>query len=491
MRKLVRLVMMLAIILPALSYRTDRVEAEEAKTITFNLHKIAYPEQETSRDSQEGSNGNSGLNGVAFDVYDVTEDFYRLLERSENKTARDVQAELQGMDLSNRNPIAQQTTATNNEEEGIANFNLPRRSEGKDAVYLFRESAAPSDVKSKAADMVVALPVLDLSGEPVEEPIHLYPKNEIIQQPFEKVIVDQQQSYQMGDEINYELTTKLPSSLSMYSKYWISDQADKSLTFDVRSLVVQIANENFTGYQAEISDHEFKLVFDLEKLKPYAGKDLSISYAMILTDKSKVDLEILNRAELETDFDTISQEKKLKTGGKKFIKVDEAVRDKTLFDAVFVVKNSQGKYLQEKDKGYYWSNKKEGSDLVKLKSNKDGFFEIKGLRYGDYFLEEIEPPVGYVLSEKAIKFEVSENSYAFSEGILQVTNQKSAAISKKLDEPRPMTMETKKQQPAVGLLNILPKTNDLKNYLLMIIGGFLLIILVVILAIRNRRKRCS
>ncbi|MDU5336209.1 SpaH/EbpB family LPXTG-anchored major pilin [Enterococcus sp.] len=491
MKKLVKLIMMLAITLPFFSCGADRVEAGEADMITFNLHKIVFPEHGIPGASQDEANENSGLNGVTFDVYDVTDDFYQLLERSDDKSVRDAQAELQGMDLSNRKFIEQQMTATINEEEGIANFNLPRKSEGRDAVYLFRESAAPSDVKSKAADMVVALPVLNLSGEPVEEPINLYPKNEIIQQPFEKVIVDQQQSYQMGDEINYELTTKLPSSLSMYSKYWISDQADKSLTFDVRSLVVQIANENFTGYQAEISDHEFKLVFDLEKLKPYAGKDLSISYAMILTDKSKVDLEILNRAELETDFDTISQEKKLKTGGKKFIKVDEAVRDKTLFDAAFVVKNSQGKYLQKKDKGYYWSNKKEGSDLVKLSSNKDGFFEIKGLRYGDYFLEEIEPPVGYVLSEKAIKFEVSENSYAFSEGILQVTNQKSAAISKKLDEPRPMTMETKKQQPAVGLLNILPKTNDLKNYLLMIIGGFLLIILAVILAIRNRRKRSS
>lgn len=255
MRKLVRLVMMLAIILPALSYRTDRVEAEEAKTITFNLHKIAYPEQETSRDSQEGSNGNSGLNGVAFDVYDVTEDFYRLLERSENKTARDVQAELQGMDLSNRNPIAQQTTETNNEEEGIANFNLPRRSEGKDAVYLFREGTTSGDVEGKAADMVVVLPVLDPLGEPLEEPIHLYPKYEI------------------------------------------------------------------------------------------------------------------------------------------------------------------------------------------------------------------------------------------SKETLQVTNRKETTIGEKLDEANRMTMETKKQQPAVGLLNILPKTNDLKNYLLMIIGGFLLIIIAVTLAIRNRRKR--
>lgn len=79
--------------------------------------------------------------------------------------------------------------------------------------------------------------------------------------------------------------------------------------------------------------------------------------------------------------------------------------------------------------------------------------------------------------------------YEISKKTLQVTNQKATTIGGKPDEADRMTMETQKQQPAGGLLNILPKTNDLKNYLLMIIGGFLLIIIAVILAIRNRRRR--
>lgn len=185
MKKLIRLIMMLAIVLPALSYGADRVEAKETETIPFNLHKIAYPEQGTSRDGQDASDGKSGLNGIAFDVYDVTEDFYRLLERSDDKTVRDVQAELQGMELSNRNPITQKITTTINEEEGIANFNLPRKSEGKDAVYLFRESTTSSDVNGKAIDMVVVLPGLDPLGEPLEEPIHLYPKYEFSEETLQ------------------------------------------------------------------------------------------------------------------------------------------------------------------------------------------------------------------------------------------------------------------------------------------------------------------
>lgn len=86
------------------------------------------------------------------------------------------------------------------------------------------------------------------------------------------MIVDQQPSYQVGDQIKYELTTILPSSLSMYSKYLISDQADESLKLEDTSIKVQIETDTYDGYQQEISEHGFKLNFDLAKLKPHAGK---------------------------------------------------------------------------------------------------------------------------------------------------------------------------------------------------------------------------
>lgn len=124
MKKLVRLVVMLTIVLLALSFGVNRSEAGEAEMITFNLHRVVFSEHGISEVRQDGASENSGLNSVVFDVYDVTEDFYLLLERSEDKTVRDVQAELQGMKLSNRNTIDQQVTTTSNEQRGRGNCEL-------------------------------------------------------------------------------------------------------------------------------------------------------------------------------------------------------------------------------------------------------------------------------------------------------------------------------------------------------------------------------
>ncbi|MGG5371261.1 SpaH/EbpB family LPXTG-anchored major pilin [Enterococcus sp. AZ196] len=488
MRKLIRLITMLTILFSIFFGMGSRVGAESADTITFTLHKLVFPENKmpdpTLNDGDERLTDYDGLNGVTFDVYDVTSDFYCLLNESDDKEAKEVQSELQNMDVSNHKSIAQQITATIGTADGVANFHLPKISDGKDAVYLFRETAAPSDVKSKAVDMIVALPVLDTAGDILEGPIHLYPKNEIVTPQFEKRIIDQQPSYQLGDQIRYELTTKLPSNLSMYSKYLISDQADESLVLDDRSIRVHFLDETYNGYQLETSEHGFRLIFDLAKLKPYVGKEITISYAMALKNATKVDQAIINRAKLETDFDKIEREKKVKTSGKKFIKVDAINKEQTLEKAVFVVKNSKGEYLRGGENEFHWTPKKEDTELVKLTSNKKGHFEIKGLRYGSYSLKEVSAPSGYYLSEKEIPFDVSENSYSFSEGILQVINQKAPPTNK---QTYPSPTQTKKQF-AAGSLDQYPKMNDTRNVLFVLIGVSL-VVLAVKLTIQHKIKR--
>lgn len=481
MKRFVRVVMMLMLLLPTICGMEQQTAAAEADTLTFTLHKLVFPENgmpdESQNDGDERLKDYDGLNGVTYDVYDVTTDFYRLLQEKE---AEEVQAELKNMNLSDRTFVDQQVTATVGDKDGIANLSLPQLSGGKDAVYLFRESAAPSDVKSKAEDMIVALPVVDSAGNLHQGPIHLYPKNEINQPSFEKMIVDQKPSYQVGDQIKYELTTILPSSLSMYSKYLISDQADESLKLDDTSIKVQIETDTYDGYQLDTSEHGFKLNFDLTKLKPHAGKKVTITYTMILADASKIDQDMINHAELETDFDKITRERKIKTGGKKFMKVDALTKEQTLAGAVFVVKNSKGDYLQE-DGGYRWTKNKEEKGIVNLTSNKEGFFEIKGLRYGSYLLEETKAPAGYQLSNKDISFEVSENSYTFSKGILQVVNQKEPSTSK------PGT-PTSTKKAAAGSVAQYPKTNDKRNLWFIVIGG-ILVVAVLVLAFQRKARR--
>lgn len=154
------------------------------------------------------------------------------------------------------------------------------------------------------------------------------------------------------------------------------------------------------------------------------------------------------------------------TGGKKFVKTNQDGTER-LEGAEFYVKNAEGKYLVEKatdteavkaakaeldkaveefnklsaeeqngdagktaqakvdekqaayDKavkanasGYEWGDKK---DAVVLTSDKEGKFEITGLEYGNYKLEENKAPEGYAkldANEKQLEFEVKKGSYS-------------------------------------------------------------------------------
>ena len=154
-------------------------------------------------------------------------------------------------------------------------------------------------------------------------------------------------------------------------------------------------------------------------------------------------------------------EPKVVTRGKKFVKMEKNT-DIRLKDAVFYVKNSEGKYLQPsngadksafeaaqdayskaveeynkldantqktdnakkkvqdaadaRDKAWneYLSNMTQWGDkktALELKSDEAGAFEIKGLMDGTYYLEEKTAPAGYGKIEGDIKFTLGKGSY--------------------------------------------------------------------------------
>lgn len=163
-------------------------------------------------------------------------------------------------------------------------------------------------------------------------------------------------------------------------------------------------------------------------------------------------------------------EPKVVTGGKKFVKTNQDGSER-LLGAEFYVKNSKGKYLvkaaqkdntavtnakkaldnakakydalspeeQESEEGqqakaefdaaqeaydkavkdnlgagegYAWG-KKDDTNVVLLKSNEQGQFEITGLAYGnDYKLEEKTPPKDYAKLNSDVDFKVEKGSYS-------------------------------------------------------------------------------
>lgn len=87
MKRFFRFVMMLMLLLPTICGVGQQVAVAETDTLTFTLHKLVFPENgmpdESQNDGDERLKDYDGLNGVTYDVYDVTTDFYRLLEASQ------------------------------------------------------------------------------------------------------------------------------------------------------------------------------------------------------------------------------------------------------------------------------------------------------------------------------------------------------------------------------------------------------------------------
>lgn len=141
--------------------------------------------------------------------------------------------------------------------------------------------------------------------------------------------------------------------------------------------------------------------------------------------------------------------------------------------ANIVILNEKGDYLSQEKTGFAWTNKVTNQNVLKLISDKNGQFEIRGLAYGTYQLEEIKAPIGYVLSKEKISFKVSETSYDQKAGVLKVVNT----------QERRKIPKTKK--PHTG---IFPKTNDTFNSKLIWLGAFL-VLMVVIGFVRNKKDK--
>ncbi|HFI0852335.1 TPA: SpaH/EbpB family LPXTG-anchored major pilin [Streptococcus suis] len=404
--------------LMGLNSGTQKVLAQENNQVTFEVHRLVYQPSDTQYKS------GVAVPGAELEILDVTDTFYDLVS-NQQLTPKNAQERLR--DSSDVNGKSVTTAVTN--QSGIVNFSVAKINNQRPAVYLIRELVTPVAV-TKMESLVVVLPILDDEGNE-KSVIPLYPKSHGTF-TFDKTIDAKQSSYSFGEPINYRLSTIIPQDIATLSSYEIEDIYDKGLQFISDSLVIFVDGQEQQDITkaVNLSENQFRVVFDVAKLAQFGGKKIEITYNMVIKDTAAIDQDLVNTATLYPgDLTPLVDRENVRTGGFRFIKRAAEGKQNPLAEATFVIKNPTNDAVLTYKEGKYQFDKvaTNASGVVRLTSDDEGYFEIKGLRYGEYLVSEVQAPSGYVLNDKPTTFTVDVSTYTDGP-VLSIINVKKPKI---------------------------------------------------------------
>lgn len=404
--------------LAGLAGGTQVVSAQEQEQVQLEVNRLVY--QPSDRQYKSGV----PVAGAKLEVVDVTKSFYELVNR-QKLSLKEAQEAVSKSNKIDGQSLAVATTG----QSGLVRFTVLKTSQQRPAVYLIRELVTPVAV-TKMENMVVVLPILDESGNE-KSLISLFPKSHGTF-TFEKTIDEKQSSYSFGEQIPYRLSTLIPQDMPNLSSYEIEDIYDQGLRFISDSLEIFIDGEKQSDSikAVNLSENQFRVVFDVAKLADFGGKKLEVTYQMVIKDEAAIDQDLVNTATLYPgDLTPLVDRENVQTGGFRFIKRAAEGKQNPLAKATFVIKNPTDDTVLTYKEGKYQFEKvaTNASGVVRLTSDDDGYFEIRGLRYGEYLVSEIRAPSGYVLNDKPTAFTVGVSTY--SQGpVLSIFNVKKPKI---------------------------------------------------------------
>ncbi|MGL9729394.1 SpaH/EbpB family LPXTG-anchored major pilin [Enterococcus sp. DIV0756] len=502
--RLVSLLMALVCLLPigvGLLGFGESASAADPQDITVTLHKKKMDEFPTGGVENDGEINTDferyePMPGVEFTAYDVTEDFYRLLNvtgnEDEDTYKEKVETLLKAFKLSDvNNPDSKiKGQDVTSDPKGEVTFNLKDRdADGTYKVYLFQETAGTGG-NEFPQPVVMMLPVYKVGSPDVANTdIHLYPKNQVDNEP-EKELVDDRtipdgetHSYDVGKEITYKASFTIPSQIgemikdaqdnevqTRYSKLVFRDEVDKEgVKFgELKRIVIggsEVPISEFTralyanaeyfnqgtnylptgvkaGFQISMNLSDAKAStnraeFDNSRttakyLETHAGKKIEFYYTIILTEDTKVDMDInnnftvtLKQHDSEEDKREVEDKPIVTTGGKKFKKHEKDHENQALKGAEFIVTRKDPSDPNKKQYLKEGANKREWVAVAtdypnahKIISDDEGLFEITGLEYGQYELVEVKAPNGFQKLAQPFPFEITTGSYAGTDALL-------------------------------------------------------------------------
>ncbi|UBM05680.1 isopeptide-forming domain-containing fimbrial protein [Enterococcus mundtii] len=373
---------------------------------------------------QPSSDKQTESHKASFAVYDVTKSFYQL--RKKGFTVEETQQIIARQGTSAGSFLMEKLVKSNNDGEDVAIFDLRESTNQIGNVYLVNETTHIADAFVGSQNVVVVLPLYDSYDHP-QKAIHLYPK--MNQEPsaivFEKKLVEEKNTYSIGEKIYYQLDIQFPNGIATEETCVVTDSATKELELLTESLKVHSEEKRLENLTFHSHSQGFSIAFNGQDLQDLAGKTVRINYQMRLRQDAIADQSIINQATLDIGTASLSRSTRIRTGGKWFQKVTKDKEQQVLEDAMFMIKNQQEEYLHLKDGKYCW--KKRARDAITLTSDRNGLFSINGLADGEYLLEEIKAPKGYKRNPYAVSFVVKSMSYAINgqpSEPLKITNQK-------------------------------------------------------------------
>lgn len=321
-------------------------------------------------------------------------------------------------------------------------------------------------------------------------------------------------SYNVGDTVYFELTSKVPD-MDGYDSYTykVTDTLSNGLTLvknndGTPKVTVTIAGKEYTKFTATLSDNVLTITIDFSDFiaqKENKVAEIVIRYAAVLNEKALQKDEENNSVYLEYSNDpngtgtgkTTEKKTHVYNFDIDIVKHETGDNDKLLSGAEFVLYriNDQGK----KEYYYYYDSDPQktewktltpddletiqaaaaAGEITSKTTNEDGEISFTGLEEGIYYLQEIKAPDGYNLPADPVKVEITVNYN--EDGTI---NMETSLVKKRENNGHMFVKQEIENKPGP----VLPSTGGIGTTIFYVLGGILTVAAIVLLIVKKRME---
>ena len=525
MALLLSLAAVLSFAMPAFAEEELAPTAESTHTITISFEKpgheyVAYQvfkgDYYKDKAASDGKEHLSNIEwGSGVDGAGLLKDLQSKKDFENAKTAADVAYILEGYDDNGGKLDAFAKVVAKRLNNTIAGTSQPEASVDQNGKYVYKITGLSDGyyfVKDKNelspdANDANTKYILQVLGD-----VEINAKADV--PDIEKNITDEDGTYQrkgdsynVGDTVYFELTSKVPDMNGYDSyTYTVTDTLSDGLTLVQKNgrpdVTVRIGDTAYTDFTATLNRNVLTINFtDFISQKENAGNPIVISYAAVLNENALTTNKETNTVNLEYSNDPNTTGTGKTTDKKTYVynfdidivKVDQKDEAKLLDGAEFVLyhEDAQGKkeyYHYTADKETKWvtlanDELETVTEAVKAgnitsKMTADGKTSFTGLKAGTYYLLEIKAPDGYSLPTAPVKVVITA-AYDANGAIdkdhsnVQVKANGHLYIDEKI---------TNKPGP------VLPSTGGIGTTIFYVLGGILTVAAIVLLIVKKRME---